>query len=58
MLIVFSEDDEAMDVDSGAPPKKKDDDLTEYNLDDYDEDDVTTERTRFYRTQISSKLKS
>ena len=53
MLIVLSGDDEAMDVDSGAPPKKKDDDLTEYNLDDYDEDDVTTERTCFNRAQIS-----
>lgn len=55
MLIVLSEDDEAMDVDSGAPPKKKVDDLTEYNLDDYDDDNVTAERMSFYRTHISRK---
>lgn len=33
-----------MDVDSGAIPKLKADDLTEYNLDDYD-NDVEAERT-------------
>lgn len=27
-----------MDVDSGALPKNKTDDLAEYNLDDYDDD--------------------
>lgn len=27
-----------MDVDSGAPPKKGADDLSKYNLDDYDDD--------------------
>ncbi|KDR78833.1 hypothetical protein GALMADRAFT_1365360 [Galerina marginata CBS 339.88] len=35
------EDDEAMDVDSGAVPKTKKDDLSEYNLDDYDDDAKT-----------------
>ncbi|KAH9481300.1 putative WD repeat-containing protein C17D11.16 [Psilocybe cubensis] len=37
------EDDDAMDVDSGAAPKPKaEDDLAEYNLDDYDNDEPTT----------------
>ena len=36
--IRFSEEDESMDVDSGALPKSKTDDLAEYNLDDYDND--------------------
>ncbi|KAF9448666.1 WD40 repeat-like protein [Macrolepiota fuliginosa MF-IS2] len=31
-------DNDAMDVDSGAPPKSDPDDLSKYNLDDYDED--------------------
>jgi len=35
------EDDDAMDVDSGAAPKSKVDDLSEYNLDDYDDDAKT-----------------
>ena len=34
----FSEDDDAMDVDSGSAPKPKTDDLAEYNLDDYDKE--------------------
>jgi len=38
-----SEDDNAMDVDSGSTkPKPKSDDLSEYNLDDYDDDAKTT----------------
>jgi periodic tryptophan protein 1 len=36
--ICFSEEDESMDVDSGALPKSKTDDLAEYNLEDYDND--------------------
>ena len=43
-LFTYSEDDEAMDVDSEAP--KREDDLSEYNLDDYDED-TTAERALF-----------
>ncbi|KAF8907289.1 WD40-repeat-containing domain protein [Gymnopilus junonius] len=35
------EDDDAMDVDPGAAPKSKVDDLSEYNLDDYDDDAKT-----------------
>lgn len=39
----FSEDGDAMDVDSGpTKPKPKSDDLSEYNLDDYDDDAKTT----------------
>ncbi|KAF8969152.1 WD40 repeat-like protein [Flammula alnicola] len=37
----IGEEDEAMDVDSGAVPKPKTDDLSEYNLDDYDNDATT-----------------
>ena len=38
-----SEDVDAMDVDSGpTKPKPKSDDLSEYNLDDYDDDAKTT----------------
>ena len=37
----FSEDDDAMDVDSGSAPKPKTDDLAEYNLDEYDDDTKT-----------------
>ena len=36
----FSED--AMDVDSGVVPTSKEDDLSKYNLDDYDNDVHTT----------------
>ncbi|CAA7266975.1 unnamed protein product [Cyclocybe aegerita] len=36
------EDDEPMDVDSGAIPKAKTDDLSEYKLDDYDDDAPAT----------------
>ncbi len=33
----YSEDDEAMDVDSGATKKTNADDLSEYKLDEYDD---------------------
>jgi hypothetical protein len=39
----FSDNDDAMDVDSGPTKSKpKSDDLSEYNLDDYDDDAKTT----------------
>ncbi|KAG6887455.1 hypothetical protein C0992_012197 [Termitomyces sp. T32_za158] len=41
------EDDDAMDVDSAPAPKPKDDDLSQYNLDDYDEDTKTTDAGPF-----------
>lgn len=34
-----SEDDIAMEVDSGAQKKQNTEDLSEYKLDDYDDDD-------------------
>jgi len=40
--ILFSEDEDAMDVD--AAPKPSADDLAEYNLDDYDDDAKTTSK--------------
>jgi hypothetical protein len=39
--LIFSED-EAMDIDSGAGPTVNKDDLSQYNLDDYDDDVHTT----------------
>ena len=37
-----SEDDIAMEVDSGAQKKQNTEDLSEYKLDDYDDDDGKT----------------
>ncbi|KAF8896470.1 WD40-repeat-containing domain protein [Infundibulicybe gibba] len=39
---ISEEEDDAMDVDSGSKTKPKGDDLSQYNLDDYDEDVKTT----------------
>lgn len=36
-----------MDVDSGAVPTSKEDDLSQYNLDDYDDDVQTTSEFMF-----------
>ena len=36
-----------MDVDSGAVPTLKEDDLSQYNLDDYDDDVQTTSESIF-----------
>ncbi|KAG6862516.1 hypothetical protein C0995_000064 [Termitomyces sp. Mi166 len=41
------EDDDAMDVDSAPAPKPKDDDLSQYQLDDYDDDIKTTDAGPF-----------
>ena len=44
----FSEDDEAMDIDSGAVPQSKEDDLSQYNLEEYDNDAQTTSKLSLY----------
>ena len=43
-ILIFSED-EAMDVDSSAVPTSKEDDLSQYNLDEYDDDAQTTSKS-------------
>jgi hypothetical protein len=35
-----------MDIDSGAVPMSKEDDLSQYNLEDYDDDVQTTSKSR------------
>ncbi|KAG6910832.1 hypothetical protein DXG01_007147 [Tephrocybe rancida] len=41
------EDEDAMDVDSAPPPKAQEDDLSQYKLDDYDDDVKTTDTGPF-----------
>src|SRR5882757_8017777 len=43
-MAIFSEDD-AMDIDSAAVPTSKEDDLSQYNLDDYDNDAQTNSKS-------------
>lgn len=45
-LFFFSED-EAMDVDSTDIPKSNEDDLSQYNLEEYDDDVQTTSKSYF-----------